>query len=390
MIERIQIKNYKALRDVTLNLTPIHVLIGPNDTGKTSILESIAALCRSVDQPLRNAFAGRWDGSSLVWKRAQESIVRINADLLFNNQRQTYELAIQFGAEGRQCRVLTDQVRSEANFLSFHMSWESRAQIASLGDGGGQISYPATAEFLRDALTPLLVCRWDARKLALPVAPDSKRQFALDADGFGLALLLDDILSYSRELFSDLEARFKKVFPQIKAIRLKREAAFRTNIDDPRSVPMLSEGDGKGIWLDIAGSEVPASQVSDGVLIVLAYLATAFAPKPPRVMLIEEPENGIHPKRLEKVVEILQSRVTEHPETQVILTTHSPYVLDFFKPEEVTLCRRAANGEVTVHRLSESKLVQEQARLFSLGEIWTGEGDDAIAGASPAKAEAER
>ena len=46
MITRFQVQNYKALRDVTLDLTPMHVLIGPNDAGKTSILEAITALCR--------------------------------------------------------------------------------------------------------------------------------------------------------------------------------------------------------------------------------------------------------------------------------------------------------------------------------------------------------
>src|SRR5437016_3939893 len=68
MITQFRIQNYKALRDVTLDLTPIHVLIGPNDSGKTSILEAIAAMCRSVDHILGEAFAGSWDGHQLVWR----------------------------------------------------------------------------------------------------------------------------------------------------------------------------------------------------------------------------------------------------------------------------------------------------------------------------------
>jgi len=79
MITRFQVQNYKALRDVTLELTPIHVrnlyihvLIGPNDSGKTSILEAIAALCRSVDHPLEEAFMRDWNGSELVWKNTPD------------------------------------------------------------------------------------------------------------------------------------------------------------------------------------------------------------------------------------------------------------------------------------------------------------------------------
>ena len=72
MITRFQVQNYKALRDVTLELTPLHVLIGPNDSGKTSILEAIAALCRSVDHPLEEAFMRDWNGSELVWKNTPD------------------------------------------------------------------------------------------------------------------------------------------------------------------------------------------------------------------------------------------------------------------------------------------------------------------------------
>ena len=56
MITRFRVQNYKALRDVTLDLTPVHVLIGPNDSGKTSLLEALAALCRSVERPFSEVF----------------------------------------------------------------------------------------------------------------------------------------------------------------------------------------------------------------------------------------------------------------------------------------------------------------------------------------------
>src|SRR5690349_6302347 len=72
MIHRLRIQNYKALRDVTLEFTPIHVLIGPNDSGKTSILEAISAHCRSVDHSLRHTLTGAWTGHELVWQGKPE------------------------------------------------------------------------------------------------------------------------------------------------------------------------------------------------------------------------------------------------------------------------------------------------------------------------------
>jgi predicted ATPase len=94
---------------------------------------------------------------------------------------------------------------------------------------------------------------------------------------------------------------------------------------------------------------------------------------------VEEPENGIHPSRLAEVLAILKRLVGEQERTQVVLTTHSPYVVDQFGPEQVTLCQQNEHGEVVVKRLSESAMVREQLDVFTLGEIWTAEGDEALA-----------
>src|SRR5206468_2618125 len=128
-------------------------------------------------------------------------------------------------------------------------------------------------------------------------------------------------------------------------------------------------------WADNGGI-LPASQASDGLLLVLAYLAILYSPEPPRLLLIEEPENGIHPRRLADVLKVLKELVHDQSRTQVLLTTHSPYVVDLFQPQEVTLCLKGADGAVTTHRLSESKTVREQLDIFQLGEIWTAEGDE--------------
>ena len=90
------------------------------------------------------------------------------------------------------------------------------------------------------------------------------------------------------------------------------------------------------------------------MLLVLAYLAVLYLPEPPRVLLIEEPENGIHPKRLRDVLGVLRELIQEQSHTQVVLTTHSPYALDLFAPEEVTLCTMQKNGEVKTTTVGES------------------------------------
>jgi hypothetical protein len=203
----------------------------------------------------------------------------------------------------------------------------------------------------------------------------------MESSGFGLALCLDDILGYDRDLFVRLESRFKSIFPEVASVKLLPEPAFRAASDTSWAVPLLAHADGKGIYFQFRGSSklVPASQASEGLLLVLAYLTLLHLPRPPRVLLIEEPENGIHPQRLQQVIEILRDLIKSQTRMQVLLTTHSPYMLDLLTPDEVTLCQKEPDGSVSVHRLSESKSVREQLDLFSLGEIWTAEGDEKLA-----------
>jgi predicted ATPase len=386
MIKRFQVQNYKALRDVTLDLTPIHVLIGPNDTGKTSILEALAALCRSVDHHLHDAFTGTWEGHQLVWHGRGDLSIKLTAtieSLLQTHSRTfSYSMACSFLPEGRHAKIENESIdflqRSEFEGKGLNRSHVHRVVIE--GCGAPEKVKELTA-LVFDSLRGVETFRWDARFLALPVAPDAKRRFRMEPSGFGLALFLDDILGFDRDLFIRLEQRFREVFPHVKSIKLIPEPAFKSPVDDPDQIPMLHKSDGKGIYFEFenGGELVPARQVSDGVLLVLAYLAVLHLPEPPRLLLVEEPENGIHPKRLKEVVSILRSLIADQSQTQVLLTTHSPYVVDLFKPEEVTLCKKEPDGSVSVRRLSESKSVQEQLDVFTLGEIWTAEGDEALA-----------
>ena len=66
MIKQFSVKNYKVLESVSIPLTPIHVVIGQNDSGKTSLLEAIHAFCSSTQGPLVDAFPGMWTGRELV------------------------------------------------------------------------------------------------------------------------------------------------------------------------------------------------------------------------------------------------------------------------------------------------------------------------------------
>lgn len=397
MIKKLRVKNFKALRDVEIELTPIHVLIGPNDSGKTSILDALAALCRSVDHNLADAFLGSWKGAELVSKGRFGSSVLIGV-AIEDDPVTSYEVYVFFAERERLALAEREVIRTGETLIDLHHRGEDMREKDAATYVKRQTDVPAPVKphlnelrLVKDLLGGVHYYRWDPRFLALPVAPDSTRRFRMEANGFGLALCLDEILSYSREQFGRLERRFTEIFPHINSIVLQQEPAYRAPVDSPDRVTMLQKADGKGLYFQLSngGQLIPASQASDGTLLVLAYLAILHLPQPPRVLLVEEPENGVHPKRLRDVLTVLRELVHEQSHMQIVLTTHSPYVVDLFSPEEVTLCTMQDNGEVKSTRLSESPTVRRQINVFTLGEIWTSEGDKAIAEAKNAEEASE-
>ena len=122
---------------------------------------------------------------------------------------------------------------------------------------------------------------------------------------------------------------------------------------------------------------MPANELSQGTLYLLALLALAFESAPPRLICIEEVDRGIHPRMLREVRDLLyrlsypSSHGLTRPPTQVVATTHSPYLLDLFRghPEEIVISHkhgRAAHFE----RLADRPDLPELLREGSLGDMW--------------------
>lgn len=381
MIERIRIRNYKALRDVAVELGRINVLVGPNDSGKTSFLEAIGAICRSVDVPLEQAFVGAWSGADLVSERRSSSCVSLTAEFCAPASIKSYGFECRFSAGSRHVRVASEK----------YTDWDDR--LCELGESsittgvrailGISPPHPEidAATRLRELLSGVRHYRLDPESIALPVGFVADERFSMvDAGGFGLAVCLDDIITHDVDRFVAIRDSMRRAFPELQAIRLVREPAVVRRSAPGRERWDAASAPGKALRFALRNcdGDVPASQVSDGMLLVLAYLTILSTPTPPRLLLIEEPENGIHPRRLKEVLSVVRDFVREQSETQVILTSHSPYVVDLFDPSEVYACRKDPEAGVAIQRLSESPLVQDQIRHFTLGEIWVSEGEDRL------------
>jgi predicted ATPase len=92
-----------------------------------------------------------------------------------------------------------------------------------------------------------------------------------------------------------------------------------------------------------AGVAIPARVLSEGTLRILGMLALTGAKEPPSLVGFEEPENGIHPRRIQLIAELLRARAASG-DTQYIVTTHSPLLPDLIPEDSLYVVRRTAAG----------------------------------------------
>ena len=107
--------------------------------------------------------------------------------------------------------------------------------------------------------------------------------------------------------------------------------------------------------------------MSEGLLYWLAFAALPYV-SPVKLILVEEPENGLHPARIAAVMQVL--RQLSESGTQVVLATHSPLVVNELKPEEVSVVTRTPEAGTKVRRVSDIPDLDKLQSVFSLGELW--------------------
>jgi hypothetical protein len=345
------------------------------------VLEAIAAICRSVDHDAANSFLGRWQGRELVNSASQKPQIDIAATITGDQKEMIYRVRADFPESGRQVRwqstvaTIGTQDFNVASVNPEHTLSDLSRRHANHAAGAVERAEWPVARQIFDAIAGCWYLRWTARNLALPTALNPDRRFRLEGNGFGLPTLIDDLLNYDRESFAALEREFTQIFPHVRTIALVQQQGFNSPVDQSDETLTLQPSAGKQVVFRLKNTDrdLPASQAAEGMLYILGYLALMYLPQPPRVLLIEEPENGIHPNRVGDIVRILRRLVERHPETQIVMTSHSPYLVDAFQPEEVTWCRRNNSGDVILTRLDTLPEVERSLSVFSLGEIWTGE-----------------
>jgi len=373
VIEQLEIQDFGPFESVALPMAPLTVLVGPNDSGKSSMLNAIRVLAGLHDR----------DTSDRVCTQMRKgaSQARISATARVGDA--LWGMAYGFGERGRRGRPallisldgepldesVKDQLKSEG-VDSGHWNWPW-GFVAGGMEGGRDVQHDIDRlNSLHRLLAGVhfLKPNPDAMRRPSRVSTGQEGIALLGPDGSGLPSLLAQLaVSDPSRAVAVLQA-FSQQVPTLSGYQVGS-----TELDGSPAYTLRFRG--------TDGATYTADEVSDGVILILGFLALAHLPEPPSILLVEEPENGMHPARLREILTQLRKlssgQLGDEP-TQVILTTHMPYLLDEVEPEEAAFCVRGPDGLAHCVRFADVPGVREELRLKHLGELWAEHGEEAL------------
>ncbi|MGE6757082.1 AAA family ATPase [Corallococcus interemptor] len=357
MIEKVQFRNFKAYRSLDLDLEPFTVLVGPNASGKTTLLDGLRMLAMLAT--LHHVFPVE----EIIPKSFRSFGVSQPPELTFYTRHETYLGEVRVWGEGGPIA---------RGPLSRAVNKESEPGLRRADD--------KLRQFLRTAT----LLRFEARKLA--DASYSEEQVpTVASDGTGLASTIAFLKLSHEDLFGEIESALKQVVPSVRKIRVERASVEQSNVrtialdDQTTHVSEKRTLWGNRLVLDMQGAKgVPADSVGEGTLMALGLLTVLLGPQKPKLLLLDDIELALHPVAQGKLIEVLRAIQKNDPELQIVATSHSPFILNYLKPEEIRMTFLAENGFARCEKLTAHPEFEKWKDLMSPGEFWSTVGESWI------------
>ena len=349
MIKQLSIRNFKSIGDQqVIPMGPLVALVGPNASGKSSIIESLALLEATTEHPLRKALERFGGYESAVWGGETDR----NIAFAVNSSKTAYELEI---AHKEYLEVDYEMFRGSPYGFERQGEYMYEGPVYedpkyALDPGRSTLEhYPEFAGVWPDAFG-----RWAFHHFHpsdMRAAQKIEKQYLLSQTGNNLSTVLHTLFSDRDPAFEEIEEFLKGIVPTVERLlspihgQAETYAAIRE-----KGVP----------------SEIGSRAMSYGTLFALALGTALISPTPASLIAIEAPDTELHPYLMENVAEVL---IAASERSQVIITTHSPYLLNHLPAESVIVVEKE-NGMTQCRPIGSSKELKEVIEMLGAGDAW--------------------
>jgi hypothetical protein len=418
MITRLEIKSLRALRYVAVDLAPYQVLVGPNASGKSTFFDSIALIRDILAAGVESAVRGNprlgipmraADPRDLTWQRqggaveialtartptasarkageavryelglSTDGTLALVAENLWLVPDELAERPVEHGSRQRSLfpeepqpalpdvvwpsnrkspkgwrKIVSKSETGKDYFRAETSRWNNQFR---LGPGKSALAnlpedetrFPTATWFKRWLMEGMQVLALDAGAMRLPSPAGSPTLFL--PNGANLPWVVHDLEANAPERLADWTDHLRTSLPDIRAISTQEKP-------EDRSRYLVVEYRN--------GLTAPSWLLSDGTLRLLALTLLAYMRDPAKLILIEEPENGIHPRAVETVMQSLSSVY----DGQIFCATHSPLVLSLIKSEQLLCFGKTESGAVDVVRGSQHPALKTWQSGVHLGDL---------------------
>lgn len=390
----LKVQNFRSLRDVSFHeLTPLTVLVGPNGSGKSTVFDVLAFLAECFESGLRAAWDRRGRAAELV-SRGSAGPVVIDLDLE-QPDRSTiaYHMAIRpdngSAAVSEEWLDLRESPSAPARRLLEYRMGDGYVRDESSLDGAtrqkqvrltgpdivavnalGQLADNPRVAALRGFITEWRLSYFSTGSGDRQMETGPHRRISPSGDNVA------NVIQYLAEEHPD---RLAETFLALRRRVPHLERLVAETLPDGRLLLRM-----KDVPFE---RPILARFASEGTLKLLAYLLLLHDPEPPPLMGIEEPENYLHPRLLQELGEDFRSAAED---SQLLVTTHSPFFLNAMRPEEVWVLWRDESGFTRTTRVSRIGGITEALRQGALlGHLWMegrfGVGDPLTRAGAPTR-----
>src|SRR5262245_57202659 len=354
-LESISIKGFKSIAEVEkLPLSAINVVIGPNGSGKSNFI-GVFSFLHAVREGHLQAYVVSAGGADKVLHFGSKVTPELSVRIVFRNEKNQYKLELQPTA--------TDELIPSSEWVYFwdkkqHPQGPYGQSLARVGKEAG-ISAPiqsGVAKYVRDHLDRWRLYHFHDTSSTSPMkkTSDINDNRYLRPDGSNLAAFLYYLRARHKESYSLIRRTVQRVAPFFDDFLLEPQKL------NPEKIRLEWRHRNSEAYFD-------AASLSDGSLRFIA-LATLFLQPwayQPSVILVDEPELGLHPYAITMLASLVKQASAQ---TQVILSTQSSLLLDHFEPEAVLVANRV-DGGTQLTRLEPDKLAV-WLKDYSLGQLW--------------------